>query len=85
MITRLKAPTVSDLETMAKLAYHGTMEEDGIHRGFHSAECETPEGKLECRATECMSRRNATDWFSFRYYLNGKVISKACLTSIMVG
>ena len=81
MTTILKATTVAELENLSKAAYAGTLESSGMHLGFHAAECETLAGKLECRATPCMSRRTVSDWFSFRYYLNGKAISKANLVT----
>jgi hypothetical protein len=81
MTTILKATTVAELENLSKAAYAGTADADGMHRGFHAAECETLAGKLECRATPCMSTRAVSDWFSFRYYLNGRAISKANLAT----
>ena len=81
MTTILKATTVAELENLSKAAYAGTLESSGIHIGFHAAECDTLAGKLECRATFCISTRALSDWFSFRYYLNGRAISKANLAT----
>jgi hypothetical protein len=68
-----------DLEKAATQAYANTRCADGIHRGPSSASIETPTGKIECMATPCQSRLKIGDWFSYRYKLNGKVISKAKL------
>lgn len=77
MMTILKAETMQDMEKTAAMAYNGTMDADGTHRGFHSAEIHAMGGNLECRATPCASNRKASGiWFSFRYYLNGSPIKK---------
>tara|TARA_R110000796_G_C14275861_1_gene401922 strand:+ start:302 stop:547 length:246 start_codon:yes stop_codon:yes gene_type:complete len=77
MTKLLKTTKRNELETLASKAYNETKEDDGMHRGFSSAEVETEDGKLECRATPSQSRINTTgEWFSFRYYLNGKATAK---------
>ena len=65
-----------ELETLAAKAYEGTREDDGIYRGFSAARIETGKGTIECRATPSQSRNSIKDWFSFRYYLNGKAVAK---------
>jgi len=66
----------SELESLAGKAYEGTIEDDGVRRGFSAGRVETEMGLLECRAIPCQSRTKIGDWFSYRYYLNGKPIAK---------
>jgi len=75
MTTILTATDRSELETVAAKAYEDTKEQDGMHRGFSAARF----GDLECRATPCQSRTKLGDWFSYRYYLNGKPVAKSNL------
>ena len=80
MTTILTATKRSELEMLAAKAYDATMESHGMHIGFSAAEIETEHGKLECRATPCQSRTsNKDEWFSYRYYLNGRAIAKSKL------
>lgn len=72
----LIATNLEEIELLASQAYEGTKEESGMYMGYSAAQLETELGLLECRATPCQSRNSIQDWFSFRYYLNGKAIAK---------